>query len=599
MGYSSPASPESPAGPVSPEGPQTSPGGLVDETEVVTGADQLLSTAVSNGLSDPFDPAQGGWVAASLTVDPYSGLAAGKDGVDPFSGGLAIDPYAGAPAGNDNPNAYTGGQNVEPVSGDAAGTGSSTQAFGAQAHPILAFDVPAGTVDDPIMVYDGNGNVVGYQYVDDQGRTIYEPVDKYAGSEYIRFPDDPTTVSRPLDAAPKSSTQPPVTTPSASQTPTPAPTPPVSPATQPAPTPASATATPAPAQPPPTPPSPQPAATPAQPSTPASTPQTSPEQRDEENWSAAKAGMWDSLVNMVEGLANMGPQAAVSTMLPGVGLFLAPSLPHISFDWAKSGPPAPTGNPRRDAELRDNYRSGGWVTTTVSLALPFAAEGMLGSALSAAGKLPALEGMGMIGGGRLIGPTEQWLASFGETSEALGPEAADALAPETQASGPAAQSGDSFVNQNLQHVLRGGSGDRGIGVLHLDGWKLSPADAQAAIAAVRDMDFQAGMAGGLTRSSVPSRSIADSVTRLARGSEAMNLGGDAAGHLPDVAGGGSPYGPIMGLPRLVNSSIGGQWSRYAPGFTFDGFSLVDRSTGAFLYMSQGLEEEPALILDFH
>jgi hypothetical protein len=89
MGYSSPASPESPAGPVSPEGPQTSPGGLVDEAEVVTGADQLLSTAVSNGLSDPFDPAQGGWVAATLTVDPYWGLAAGKDGVDPFSGGLA------------------------------------------------------------------------------------------------------------------------------------------------------------------------------------------------------------------------------------------------------------------------------------------------------------------------------------------------------------------------------------------------------------------------------------------------------------------------------------------------------------------------------
>ncbi len=41
---------------------------------------------------------------------------------------------------------------------------------------------------------------------------------------------------------------------------------------------------------------------------------------------------------------------------------------------------------------------------------------------------------------------------------------------------------------------------------------------------------------------------------------------------------GSPYGPIMGLPRSVNSSIGGQWSRYAPLFTFDGFSLIDRST---------------------
>ena len=302
---------------------------------------------------------------------------------------------------------------------------------------------------------------------------------------------------------------------------------------------------------------------------------------------------------MVEGLANMGPQAAVSTMLPGVGLFLAPSLPHISFDWAKSGPPAPTGNPRRDAELRDNYRSGGWVTTTVSLALPSAAEGMLGSALSAAGKLPALEGMGMIGGGRLIGPTEQWLASFGETSEALGPEAADALAPETQASGPAAQSGDSFVNQNLQHVLRGGSGDRGIGVLHLDGSKLSPADAQAAIAAVRDMNFQAGMAGGLTRSSVPSRSIADSVTRLARGFRGDESGRRRRGSPAGRGWRGKPIRTHHG-PAEAGQQFD-RWTMEPVRARFHVRRLLPRrpfDRGVFVYVS-GTEEEPALILDFH
>jgi hypothetical protein len=625
MGYSSPASPESPAGPVSPEVPQTSPAGPLEETELA-GVDKLLSTAVSSGLSDPYNPAQDGWVAASLAVDPYTGLAAGQDGVDPLTGGQAVDPYDNTPAETDKSNAYTGGQNVEPFSGvqnaDAVtGGGNAATApaslmlnFGVGADLVSAAGSPTSDANsvsqtsgsnivDTNIVYDGNG-VPYVQYTYSDGTVAIVAYDNRGPVAY-RFPALDLTesalpargASLPSDFVQDTAQQGPVTKPSASQTPTPtASVPPPADATA---TPASATSTapPSPAQPPSTPPAATPSP-PAPPSASASAPQTNPEQRDEENWSAAKAGMWDSMVNMVEGLANMGPQAAVNSLLPGVGGLFGSSVPHVSFDWAKSGPPAPTGDPTRDAELKDNYRSGGWVTTTVSLALPFAAEGMLGSALSAAGKLPALEGAGMIGGGRLIGPTEQWLASFGETSETLAPEAADVLAPGTQASTPAAQSENALANQNLQHVIRGGSSDRGIGVLHLDGSKLSPADVQAAVTAARDMDFQAGMAGGLTRSSVSSRSIADSVTRLARSSDAMNLGTDAAGHLPDVAGGGNPYGPIMGLPRSVNSSIGGQWSRYAPGFTFDGFSLVDRSTGAYLYMSQGLEEEPALILDF-
>jgi hypothetical protein len=57
-----------------------------------------------------------------------------------------------------------------------------------------------------------------------------------------------------------------------------------------------------------------------------------------------------------------------------------------------------------------------------ALAAPFAAEGMLGSASSAAGKLPALEGLGMGGSGRLVGPTEQWLSAFEENAGSLGPE---------------------------------------------------------------------------------------------------------------------------------------------------------------------------------
>jgi hypothetical protein len=136
-------------------------------------------------------------------------------------------------------------------------------------------------------------------------------------------------------------------------------------------------------------------------------------QLDEGNWTAAASGMWDSLVDMAQGLVNM-------SLMP-FGLFgpLAPNL-----NWAKAGPPAATGDPIRDAELLDNYRAGGWVTTTVSLAAPIGAEGILDSALSAATKFPALEGMGMGGGGRLIGATEQWLSAVGETTASLAPELA-------------------------------------------------------------------------------------------------------------------------------------------------------------------------------
>ena len=47
----------------------------------------------------------------------------------------------------------------------------------------------------------------------------------------------------------------------------------------------------------------------------------------------------------------------------------------------------------------------------------------------------------------------------------------------------------------------------------------------------------------------------------------------------------------MGLPKEVNNSWGGQWKRYEPGFTFEGFTLVDKATGTVLYPSLSLELE--------
>jgi hypothetical protein len=175
-------------------------------------------------------------------------------------------------------------------------------------------------------------------------------------------------------------------------------------------------------------------------------------------------------------------------------------------------------------------------------------------------------------------------ASIESTLPALGPQLESSISDVADAG-------------NFQHVLAGGSSDRGIGVLHLDVSELTPTDISETIDAFRDMDLQAGMAGGLVRTAVPSRSIADSAAAL--GSRALSLGpAEAAGHVPDVAGGGSALGPIMGMLRSVNGSIGGQWRRYAPGFIFDGYSLIDRETGQFLYTSHALENAPAPILNF-
>ena len=317
----------------------------------------------------------------------------------------------------------------------------------------------------------------------------------------------------------------------------------------------------------------------------------------EDKWRAAKAGMWDSVVDLAQGLLT-GPQLSLGRWSPPKSFIDQSSL----LNWAKVGPPAPTGDPDRDAQLLDNYKAGGWVTTTISLAAPFAAEGLLSSASSAARKLPALDGIGMGGGGRLIGPTEQWLSRFPETSGTPGPELSSSLSSEVSGSLP------QFGEQNFTHVFRGGSGDRGIGVLHIDKSTLSNADIESTFYTIQDMDFQAGMAGGLERTdvqnatvqlgskTVPSRSVANSTAALGRRALSLNKS-EHAGHIGDVASGGSPLGPIMGQPASINSSIGGQWGRYAPGFTFEGFSLVDRATGEFIYTSHALENEPAAFLD--
>ena len=107
------------------------------------------------------------------------------------------------------------------------------------------------------------------------------------------------------------------------------------------------------------------------------------------------------------------------------------------------------------------------------------------------------------------------------------------------------------------------------------------------------MDVEAQLGSGLTRQKVPEaeRKAADQVARLAR--RALQLGpGSAAGHLPDRAAGGSVLGPTTDTPSQVNSSFGGQWKRYKPGFVFTGFTVYDFETGKIISGSGRHFDEP-------
>src|SRR5262249_44766873 len=150
------------------------------------------------------------------------------------------------------------------------------------------------------------------------------------------------------------------------------------------------------------------------------------------------------------------------------------------------------------------------------------------------------------------------LFTFGEF-RVVGRESSIATAATTEATQTARVA-------NLQNVVRGRAGESGIGVLYAKRWTtLTEAERDVARTAVADMDLQAAMAGGLVRRRVPDRSEADAAAQLAR--RALGLGPlEVAGHLPDAGAGGAPFGPIMGLPKQLNASWGGQLRRYQPGF---------------------------------
>jgi len=135
--------------------------------ELVTA--ELASAAVTDGLSDPSGTTQGGWIVGQQTFDVVN-----------------VDPNTGAVASVSDGNAFTGGSIVQPYTGEGQNSAAASPSY-----------VGAGTVDKPTAIYDNNGNVVAWQYVDNMGNKVFQPVDEYEGSETIQFSDDALTAPRP------------------------------------------------------------------------------------------------------------------------------------------------------------------------------------------------------------------------------------------------------------------------------------------------------------------------------------------------------------------------------------------------------------------
>jgi hypothetical protein len=159
--------------------------------------------------------------------------------------------------------------------------------------------------------------------------------------------------------------------------------------------------------------------------------------------------------------------------------------------------------------------------------------------------------------------------------------------------GPQAAPEQAEPEASLELKFFGEAGESGVGVVTIPDWSaLSPPQQEAVRAWLRDADWQYGMGAAGPRQPVSGsmRQTGNEVTRVAR--VGLRLGGTSvSGHVPDMAGGGDPIGVQIGLPPRVNSSIGGQWKRYKPGFRFTGLSGVDESTGRWIYQSDALEHE--------
>jgi hypothetical protein len=140
----------------------------------------------------------------------------------------------------------------------------------------------------------------------------------------------------------------------------------------------------------------------------------------------------------------------------------------------------------------------------------------------------------------------------------------------------------------------GKADESGVGVLFVRDWSSLTRPEQAQVRlwlSEADQLYGAGLTGPRQAVSTEQRKAADQFARAGhRFLESTHA--SAAGHVPDVAGGADPITSLVDLPKTVNSSIGGQWKRYEPGFRFTGISAYDESSGNWIYLSGALEQQP-------
>jgi RHS repeat-associated protein len=137
------------------------------------------------------------------------------------------------------------------------------------------------------------------------------------------------------------------------------------------------------------------------PSAPKPPPKPKGESKTEQDWKAAKAGIWNQAVGMVEGSL----QLSMPVLLGPMGFFAKPSLDSLKLQMPTSD------DELRRWELKQNYEAGGSLFDTVTAALSFVPVGEIAEgAVMAAKKLPTPSGaaLGMFGFQDFTTFSERW-----------------------------------------------------------------------------------------------------------------------------------------------------------------------------------------------
>jgi len=140
--------------------------------------------------------------------------------------------------------------------------------------------------------------------------------------------------------------------------------------------------------------------------------------------------------------------------------------------------------------------------------------------------------------------------------------------------------------------LGGAATESGIGVLSVsDYYGLQPHEQRQVMEAIAAMDARTRAAAArgtphrVRNLTAADRKQASSAAREARRAQGYPDG--VMAHLPDAVAGGDLTGPFLPVPHSVNSGWGPVVKQaFDVNFTFEGWALVDRRSGRWLYMSE-------------